>query len=265
MGGSQSLTSLLPTPQGHLEYLVTGKGDPVTLFGHGLAGSIDTTRPFGSAVAGTRAYLHFRGHGASSSPETPWTYRALAEEFGQVADKVGATQALGVSMGAGAICNLLSTSPGRFDKVILVLPAVIDRPREDAALSRLVSMARMADDHDLDALTEQLLLEQPAEHRDERVVRVWCAQQARVIATTDVSRALRTIPHQFALSDRAALQDVSAPVRIIAQEADPAHPVWVARELADSFPNSDLQILPPGGILWSHRARVRQLVGEFLS
>lgn len=117
-------------------------------------GSIATTRPFGSGVAGTRAYLHFRGHGASSSPETPWTYRSLAHEFGAVAGHVGATQALGVSMGAGAICNLLESDPSRFDKVVLVLPAVIDRPREDEAFDRLVAMSRMTQDRDLDSLTE---------------------------------------------------------------------------------------------------------------
>lgn len=258
-------TSLLPTSDGHLEYLVTGSGDPVTLFGHGLASSIATTRPFGSGVAGTRAYLHFRGHGASSSPETPWTYRSLAHEFGAVAGHVGATQALGVSMGAGAICNLLESDPSRFDKVVLVLPAVIDRPREDEAFDRLIAMSRMMQDRDLDSLTELLLLEQPAEHREDPGVRLWCAEQARMMVTTDVSRALRTIPFQVPVSDRDALRRVRAEVQIIAQEADPAHPVWVARELAVLFPDADLHLLPPGGILWSHRAHVRRLIADFLS
>ncbi|HET7661061.1 MAG TPA: alpha/beta hydrolase, partial [Oryzihumus sp.] len=58
-------TSLLDGPDGALEYLLTGSGGPTTVFGHGLAGSIETTRPFGSGVEGTRAFFHFRGHGAS--------------------------------------------------------------------------------------------------------------------------------------------------------------------------------------------------------
>jgi hypothetical protein len=35
-----------------VEYLVTGGGEPVTVFAHGLAGSIPETRPFGSGVGG---------------------------------------------------------------------------------------------------------------------------------------------------------------------------------------------------------------------
>jgi hypothetical protein len=59
---------------GDVEVLVTGSGSPVTVFGHGLAGSIAETRPFGSGVRGTRAFLHFRGHGATPSREgEPWS------------------------------------------------------------------------------------------------------------------------------------------------------------------------------------------------
>ena len=47
---------------------MTGPGEPVTVFAHGLAGSIDETRPFGSGVRGSRVFLHFRGHGATSAP-----------------------------------------------------------------------------------------------------------------------------------------------------------------------------------------------------
>ena len=47
-------TTLVPGPDGDLEVLTTGRGEPHTLFVHGLAGSISTTRPYASAVAGTR-------------------------------------------------------------------------------------------------------------------------------------------------------------------------------------------------------------------
>ncbi|NHN55513.1 alpha/beta hydrolase [Calidifontibacter sp. DB0510] len=256
---------MLPVPGGYLEYLVTGAGAPVTIFAHGLAGSIDTTRPFGTAVGGQQVYLHFRGHGASSSPETPWTYGYLADELDAVARHTGATQALGVSMGAGAICNLIERVPARFDRIVLALPAVTDHPRRDAALERLVAMATLADDRDVDGLAEQLVLEQPAEVRHTAPVQQWCREQARLIVQTDVSRALRSIPHLTALQSLDSLHRVQTPVLVIAQEDDPAHPVWVGRELAAALPNARLEVLPPGGIMWTHRARVRSLVGEFLT
>ena len=72
---------LLDWLNGEIEYVVTGNGPPVTVFAHGLAGSIPETRPFGSGVDGTRVFLHFRGHGASSAPVGTCTYAALADEL----------------------------------------------------------------------------------------------------------------------------------------------------------------------------------------
>ncbi len=256
-------TSILPTAEGGIEYLVTGRGDPVTVFAHGLAGSIATTRPFGSGVTGRQAYLHFRGHGASSSPESPWTYSALAGELAAVADHVGATRALGVSMGAGALCHLVEADPDRFERLVLVLPAVLDTPRTDAALDRLVSMARLAEEHDVDGVAELMRWEQPSDRRSDPLVVGWCREQARMIVDTDVSRALRSIPHAVAMHDRSALARLSCPVLVITQQDDPAHPQWVAREIAEIVPDSRLEVLPPGGILWGHRARVRALITEF--
>lgn len=259
-----SRTSILPTAEGGIEYLVTGSGEPTTVLAHGLAGSIATTRPFGSGVSGTQAYLHFRGHGASSSPESAWTYANLAGELDAVARHVGASRALGVSMGAGALCHLVEGDPDRFERLVLVLPAVLDTPRTDTALERLIAMGRLADDHDLDGVAELMLLEQPAERRSDPVVVGWCREQARTIVTTDVSRALRTIPYAVPMHDRAALEKLTCPVLVITQTDDAAHPVWVAREIGERVRDARVEVLPPGGILWSHRARVRALITEFL-
>lgn len=262
--GSHSLTSILPTADGGIEYLLTGSGSPATVFAHGLAGSIDTTRPFGGAVDGSRAFFHFRGHGASSSPETPWTYAALAGELRAVADHVGATRALGVSMGAGALCHWLADQPDRFEKVVLVIPAVLDTPRKDAALDRLLLMGELAADRDVDGVATLLLEEQPEAERERPAVQSWCRSQAETIVRTDVSRALRTIPHEVAMPDREALRAIRSPVLVLAQEEDPAHPVWVAEQIAELVPDATLEVLPPGGVLWRHRAKVRQIIGDFL-
>lgn len=263
--GSAALTSLLEGPDGSIEYLTTGSGEPRTVFGHGLAGSIDTTRPFGSGVAGTRTFLHFRGHGASAAPETPWTYAALAAELRAVADHVGATRALGVSMGAGALCHWLEREPDRFERVVLVMPAVLDTPRADAAMDRLALMADCADHRDVEGMADLLLQEQPADLRDQAAVVGWCRRQATRLVGTPVSRALRALPHAVAMDDREALSGIPVPVLVLAQEGDPAHPVHVAEEVARLVPDARLEVLAPGGIMWRHRPAVRHLVGQFLS
>lgn len=265
MIGSAGRTSLLQGPDGTLEYLTTGSGAPSTIFGHGLTGSIDTTRPFGSGVRGSRTFIHFRGHGASAAPETPWTYAALAAELRAVADHVGATRAFGVSMGAGALCRLLEETPHRFERLVFVIPAVLDVPRSDAALDRLIAMADCADHRDVDGMSDLLLLEQPQAARSRLDVRAWCRRQARALVGTPVSRALRSLPGATALSDRAVLRGIPAPALVVAQEADPAHPVWVAEELASCLPHATLKVFPPGGIVWAHRRAVRGLIGDFLS
>jgi pimeloyl-ACP methyl ester carboxylesterase len=256
---------LLQTADTLVDYLVTGRGEPVTVFAHGLAGAIDETRPFGSGVRGTRAFLHFRGHGASSAPETPWTYSALAAELLAVADHVGATRALGVSLGAGALLGLVSQRPERFERVVLVLPATIDRPRHDPAVERMQQMASYVEARDAEAVAGLLLAEQPEGARELPDVAVWARRQARRLMDTSVARALRELPAAYPLDDRSVLDRVDAPVLVVGQHGDDAHPAKVAEELADALPNARLSVFDAGGVLWTHRRELRELIGGFLN
>ena len=38
-----------------------------------------------------------------------------------------------------------------------------------------------------------------------------------------------------------------------------------AAELGEALGNATVEILPPGGLMWSHRTRVRSLVADFLN
>lgn len=258
-------THLVDGPAGSLEVLTAGRGDPRTVFAHGLAGSIATTRPYASKVPGSRTFLHFRGHGASATPDDRWEYADLAAELWAVADHVGARQALGISMGAGALCAGLASDPTRFDRLVLVLPAAIDRPRQDPAMARLAGLADVVEAGDHEGVAEHLLGAEPPAVRSDPGVRQWALGQAGRLLGTGVGRALRTLPHRVPLADRDLLSAVTAPVLLLAQEGDPAHPAEVARELAEVLSGAILHVLPPGGIMWGHRSRVRDLVGEFLT
>ena len=265
LGPAGTISSTLQGPHGSLEFLTTGSGLPTTVFAHGVAGSIQTTRPFGSGVKGSRTFLHFRGHGASSAQEGPWTYAGLAEDLRTVADQVGATRALGVSMGAGAMCSLLARTPLRFERLVFVMPAVLDTPRTDAALDRLVDLAQAVDHRDVEALTALLLEKEAAEVRSQRAVQLWCRRQAAALVGTPVSAALRALPAAVPLTDSGVLAAVTVPALVIAQDQDPAHPVWVAEQLAALLPGARLEVMAPGGLMWRHRAAMRDLIGGFLS
>jgi pimeloyl-ACP methyl ester carboxylesterase len=269
-------TSLLPVGGGQVEYAVRGSGDPVTVFAHGLAGSIAETRPLASGVPGTRAFLHFRGHGGSTPPAgdrpgsangagAPWSYTALADELRAVADATGARQALGVSMGAGALCRVLAQTPDRFDRLVFFLPAVLDEPRRDEALDRLVAMADLVDAGDVDGVAAVLRSEQPDGVRDRADVQTWVRRQAETLVRTPVARALRDLPYAVALDDRAALARVTAPALVVAQRGDDAHPVHVAEALADVLPRATLHVFEERGAVWLARERLRALVSGFLA
>jgi 3-oxoadipate enol-lactonase len=256
---------LLQTDDTLVDYLLTGSGDPVTVFAHGLAGAIDETRPFGSGVRGTRAFLHFRGHGASSAPDTPWTYEAVADELLAVADHVHASRALGVSLGAGALLRLVAERPDRFERLVLVLPGAVDRPRNDPAVRRMHQMAAHVEAHDVEALASLLRLEQPEGARDRPDVTVWSRRQAARLMETGVATALRELPARFPLMDRSALRTVRAPVLVIGQHGDDAHPAAVAEELAELLPDARLSMFDAGGVLWTHRRELRELIASHLN
>ncbi len=257
---------LLDGPTGPIEILRTGSGPPVTVFAHGLASSIAQTRPFGSGVPGTRVYLHFRGHGASAAPDpqtSPWTYAALADELRAVADEVRAERALGVSLGSHALMNLVARTPERFERLVFVLPAAIDRPSPSSHGSE---MADRVEQRDIEGLARMLVEWQPPAVRDLPAVRLWARRHADELAGTPVATALRELPHQVPLPGGAeALREVRAPALVLAQSGDPIHPVSAAEQLADLLPAARLEVLPPGGVLWRDRARLRELVAGFLS
>ena len=133
------------------------------MFAHGLGNGIPETRPLGSGVTGRRVFFQFRGHGRSSAPPGRWTYADLARDLRAVADLSGATRALGVSLGAGALCRLLADDPDRFERVVLFLPAVLDTPRPAPARERLDALLDAIEDGDAARGRDVLAPGDPAE------------------------------------------------------------------------------------------------------
>jgi 3-oxoadipate enol-lactonase len=248
-----------------IDYLASGSGEPVTVFAHGLSGSIAETRPLGSGVAGTRVFFHFRGHGESSSPPGPWSYDDVGAELLAVADHFGARRAVGASMGAGAILNVLAKDPGRFDRVVLFLPAVLDTIPLDAPVHRLTALADAIDNSDVERLATMLVDDQPPAVRALPAVHDYMRLRAESLVGTPVSTAIRSIPLSVPIDDRSALKAVHIPVLVIGQRGDPVHLVSVAEEIADALPNAQLYVFPEDGGLWLARDELRTVITTFLN
>ncbi len=259
-------TEIVDTAHGvQLERLITGVGTPVTVFAHGLGHGIAETRPLGSAVAGKRVFFQFRGHGESSSPRGAWDYGDLARDLRAISDMTGATRALGVSLGAGALCRLLAETPDRFEKVVMFLPAVLDRPRPEAARRRLVNLLEAINSGDLPTVANAVVEEIPPSARNGASGWAYVRQRLNTLMNTGLSSGLLTLPDQVPVPDVGLLRDVSAQVLVIGCIGDDLHPSSVAEQLAAVLPDVRLHIYNRPAVLWHERADLRERISTFLN
>ncbi len=240
--------------------VVRGQGSPVTVFAHGLGGTIADTRPFGSGVNGTRVFYTARGH--DGMPVARFDYESLADDLREVADAHGATRALGISMGAGALCRLLEQTPDRFERVVLYLPAVIDKPRGATAMTRLQSLDAATATEEQAA--EAVLADVPAAVRDTAAARAYAHMRAQVLCLPSMRDAAANLANDVAVTDASALSKVTVPVLILGCVDDAAHPSGVAERLAQLLPNASLHVYDSPDVVWTKRQDLRARVSGFL-
>jgi pimeloyl-ACP methyl ester carboxylesterase len=257
---------LLRTPSGHLlEVLVTGHGEPVTVFAPGLGGGIPDTRPLASGVPGRKAFIQLRGHGRSTAPAGPWTYADLAADLAVAADATGAGRALGVSLGAGALARLLVDLPDRFERVVFFLPAVLDVATVEPSRTRLAELLAALQAGDPDRVALALSVEVPASLRETAPVRAYLRQRAVDLLRHGLAAQLSGLPGQVAVAEPEALARVTVPALVIGAVGDDLHPAAVARRLAAALPNATLHVYDRPGVLWNARADLRERIAGFLS
>jgi 3-oxoadipate enol-lactonase len=259
-------TELITTPDGvRLEQLTTGVGDPVTVFAHGLAGDIAGTRPLGSAVAGRRVFFQFRGHGRSDSPPGPWSFADLARDLRAVAGRAGATRAVGVSMGAGALCRLLADTADRFDRIVLYLPAPLDGKRPPVAIARLERLLTAVASGEAALVAEAVEYELPKAVRNTPTGWGYLRQRVEQLLEHGLAQELDTLWQEPAVPDQNALTAFPGRALVIGCLGDDLHPAPVAERLADLLPKADLQLYDHPAVLWTNRRELRNRISEFLN
>jgi pimeloyl-ACP methyl ester carboxylesterase len=219
---------------------VEGEGRPVTVLGHGLTNNRNELAAFTPLVPGTKVRFDFRGHGRSTAPATGFGFVNFAGDLDAVAAAYGATIAVGTSLGAGAIANLLSRQPDRFERTIWLLPAGLDLPF--AFRERYEQMADdLAGKTPEEAL--QTVLGDPARVA-EFLQTPWRFEVEQMLWSHDdpdgLARAIRGVVQDFPVPDRALLRQVTKPVLLICIEGDEVHPAELGRILLDLLPNAEL-------------------------
>jgi 3-oxoadipate enol-lactonase len=248
----------------HVE--IDGAGEPVTVLAHGLTNSCMELAAFTPLVAGTKVRFCFRGHGHSSVPETGYGFADFARDLDAVANAYDASNAVGTSLGAGAICHLLGLDPARFERAVLLLPASLD----DAPGSPgdgLLRTAAVLESMPMDRAIDTILSDpgRVSKYREAPWLRDLDILLWQDMNSAGVAKALRGIVGDVPIRDRELLRKVEAPVLIIGREGDLVHPAEVSRVLADLFPNSELILLPGEQELFASIPMLVDRVGSFLT
>jgi pimeloyl-ACP methyl ester carboxylesterase len=223
----------------HVE--IDGSGEPTTVFAHGLTNSCRELAPFTPSLGGSAVRFCFRGHGHSSAPDRGYRFTDLASDLDAVARAYGATNAVGTSLGAGAIMSLLEHDPGRFDRIVMLLPASLDLPFRNP--ERFDAIADLLESYPKDEAIARVLA--MSEERYERAP--WLRELDLLLwedmNPTGVARAIREVTRDISISDRQLLRKVDAPVLLICREGDAIHPAELGRILLDLLPNAELVTL----------------------
>jgi 3-oxoadipate enol-lactonase len=243
---------------------VDGDGPPVSVLAHGLMNSCRELAALTPLVPGTKVRFCFRGHGHSSSPETGYRFADFARDLSAVADEYDATVAIGTSLGAGAIGHLLTKHPERFDKLVFVLPAGLDRPFQYK--QRMLHTAGLMDGKSTEEAIESIISD-PARmqsYLDYPWLRDFDRQNLRDLNTVGVPRAIREVIDDWPLEDREQMREVRAPTLLICREGDEIHPAEVGRILARVMPNAELHVFRDGEEMYQAIPEIVARVREFI-
>ncbi len=247
----------------HVE--VDGEGEPITVLAHGLTNSCRELAMLTPLVTGTKVRFCFRGHGHSTSPERGYRFADFAGDLLAVADEYGATIAFGTSLGAGAITHAVAKDPDRFEKLILLLPAGLDRPFQHK--ERMLRTAALIDGKSREEAIQALLAdpERLVNYVDQPWMQDLDRQMLQDLNTEGAPRAVREIIEDQPLDDREALRGVRAPTLLICRRGDVIHPSEVGEILAEVMPNAELIMFDDGAQMFAAIPQLVERVREHIA
>lgn len=244
---------------------VDGSGEPVTVVAHGLTNNRNELAAFTPFLPGTKVRFDFRGHGRTvTAPDASFRFEDFAGDLDAVAEAYGATRAIGTSLGAGAIGNLLCRFPDRFASTVLLLPAGLDQPFP--LKDRYHELAG-----GLEGKTPAQALETIMSDPDklaERIRTPWRWEIERLLWEHDdfdaLARAIHGVVDDWPIPDRELLRATRVPTLILGMEGDEIHPAALARLIADLLPNAEVQIFSGQEELFATIPQVLARVSAFL-
>ena len=244
---------------------VDGAGEPVTVVAHGLTNNRNELAAFTPMLPGTKVRFDFRGHGRSvTSPNARFRFEDFARDVDAVAETYGATAAIGTSLGAGAIGNLVCRVADRFDRMVWLLPAGLDIPFP--LKGRYHELAGGLEGKTPAEAVEAIM--GAPDKLAEKIATPWRWEIERVLWEHDdfdaLARAIDGVVEDWPIPDRELLRGVGIPTLIVGMEGDEIHPAELAYLLADLMPNADAIVLEDQEELFRRIPELVARVSSFL-
>lgn len=229
-----------------------GEGIPIALL-HGLTATrryvVSGSRALERSGFRTLAY-DARGHGESAPAPTPaaYGYHDLALDLLAVLDHAGTGRAVlaGASMGAHSALRVALDHPDRVAGLVLITPAYL----APATPGSLATWDRLADGLERGGVDGFLAVYEPetGERWRDTVMLVARQRLERHLHPQAVADAIRAVSRSEPFPGLEALEQVSAPALVVGShdEADPGHPLAVARAYAERLPRGELVTEEPG-------------------
>ncbi len=191
-----------------------------------------------------------RGPGRSQpARDGDYSYAAMAADLEAVLDALAVERALlaGVSMGAHTAVRFALDHPERVSGLLLVTPAH-DPAARDVRLERWDALAAGLRDGGVDGFVDAFGLDRVAEawrETAERAMRQRMAAHEHPLAVAD---ALGAVPRSRPFDSWDELASLRLPAVVVGSrdEADPLHPLAIARRYAETIPGARLEVEEPG-------------------
>lgn len=244
---------------------VDGSGEPVTVVAHGLTNNRLELSAFTPLLPGTKVRFDFRGHGRTvTAPDARFRFEDFARDVDAVATAFGATRAIGTSLGAGALGNLVCREPDRFVRMVWLLPAGLDGPFP--LRDRYHELAGGLEGRSPAEAVEAIM--RAPDKLAERVRTPWRWEIERVLWEHDdfdaLARAIHGVVDDWPIPDRELLRHVRTPTLLIGLEGDDVHPVELVHILADLLPNAEAIVLADLEELFARIPELLARVSSFL-
>ncbi|HEV2775243.1 MAG TPA: alpha/beta hydrolase [Solirubrobacteraceae bacterium] len=211
-----------------------------------------------------------RGHGSSSPPDASdaYGYDELNGDLARVLDTCGTDRVVlaGVSMGAHTCLRFALEQPERVAGIVVITPGF--DPVEFADPARLARWDALSDalrDGGIEAFVDAFGVQRIPEQWRETVGRALRQRMAVHEHLDAVAEALRRVPRSAPFADLHALEEIECPAIVIGSrdEADPGHPLELARLYAELLPAGRLVVEDEGSspLAWQG-ARVSKLIQD---